>query len=890
MEDKEEKRKSATVSLPLGPVGHCNTDGVSSVPAEAEETVSVSSCFASEDTTEDSGVMSSPSDIISLDSQHDNTKSKDKWATDQEDCSDQELAVTPERGPQRSPSWEKSGSGNWHSRSEKVTVASNDDGDEFFTGQFQKALADLDEDLDEKMEETYESDTSSLTNSTSCVSSLSTQEAIVSNSDADTIPVTFIGEVLDDPVDSGVLSNRNNNAGSFDLSSSARIPRSPNQTEHSQPPQQTSRNKVVVCNSSVSSYQMSMEIKPPLSNTSNHVNQTKLEHTKTSASSLHTSNLNTKAQDWESPDYGKKQGHERVGSQSVREKDGDSKNKASTQLPWYQREQNPGRSYGIKHGLTTYKIVPPKSDMKYYDRGVSLTTGAIKIDELGNLVSPHVNRGRTVAPESPTLEEQTQPIEKVKEFWKSNSIKKQSGQSTESMDKRTPVNIPAEVESKPRAEPISPDARVVAIQPSHQENGKHMEDGGSQTSVTASGRMKVPAPNATEFSFLKPQRRTSSQYVASAIAKRIGPPKAPTHVVRKHNDAWKTSESRVPEVVEQPPTINNRTASSPPLETHAQVLKDDAKLPSVHLPSTNGDEATIRMNPREDAFRGSYGKFSTQDNLSGTHRRSFAPAGTSLHSGKHHTSSPQVFSASDIKHTPDHQHPPSSHSVENQALGRVFMGNSRRIPISNEPPQSPTASSTNGYAKQATFQQGEKPVVSCTDIDETDSALTSDIFGPKKKFKPVVQKPVPKETSLHSALMEAIHSAGGKERLRKTTQHTSERTPKKPSYMESESEHSALMAAIRGHGGTCSLRKVSSFASEELRSFRDASLSTPGAEVPRREDARVHIPPPPPPSLPPAPQPPSGPFNDPAEARQALLDAIRSGTGAARLRKVPLLV
>lgn len=104
------------VSLPLGPVGHCNTDGVSSVPAEAEETVSVGSCFASEDTTEDSGVMSSPSDIISLDSQHDSTKSKDKWATDQEDCSDQEVAVTPELGPQRSPSWERSGSGNWHSR------------------------------------------------------------------------------------------------------------------------------------------------------------------------------------------------------------------------------------------------------------------------------------------------------------------------------------------------------------------------------------------------------------------------------------------------------------------------------------------------------------------------------------------------------------------------------------------------------------------------------------------------------------------------------------------------------------------------------------------------------------------------------------------------------
>lgn len=104
------------VSLPLGPDSPCDTDGVPPVLSEAEETVSVSSCFASEDTTEDSGVMSSPSDIISLDSQHDSTKFKDKWTIDQEDCSDQDLAGTPELGPQKSPSWERNVSGNWQPR------------------------------------------------------------------------------------------------------------------------------------------------------------------------------------------------------------------------------------------------------------------------------------------------------------------------------------------------------------------------------------------------------------------------------------------------------------------------------------------------------------------------------------------------------------------------------------------------------------------------------------------------------------------------------------------------------------------------------------------------------------------------------------------------------
>ena len=103
---------SRPVSLSVGPGGPCSADGVPPVPSEAEETVSVGSCFASEDTTEDSGVMSSPSDIVSLDSQHDSTKSKDKWGTDQEDCSDQDLAGTPEPGPPRSPQWERSSSEN----------------------------------------------------------------------------------------------------------------------------------------------------------------------------------------------------------------------------------------------------------------------------------------------------------------------------------------------------------------------------------------------------------------------------------------------------------------------------------------------------------------------------------------------------------------------------------------------------------------------------------------------------------------------------------------------------------------------------------------------------------------------------------------------------------
>lgn len=41
------------------------------------------------------------------------------------------------------------------------------------------------------------------------------------------------------------------------------------------------------------------------------------------------------------------------------------------------------------------------------------------------------------------------------------------------------------------------------------------------------------------------------------------------------------------------------------------------------------------------------------------------------------------------------------------------------------------------------------------------------VFGPVKKFKPVICRSVEKETSLHSNLMEAIMTGGGKDRLKK---------------------------------------------------------------------------------------------------------------------------
>ncbi|NXW62724.1 COBL protein, partial [Eurystomus gularis] len=76
-EEREDKRKSTMESL----LPSCDSvyvvDDMVLELSEVEETASEGSYFASEDTTEDSGVVSSPSDIVSLDSQNDSMKLRD---------------------------------------------------------------------------------------------------------------------------------------------------------------------------------------------------------------------------------------------------------------------------------------------------------------------------------------------------------------------------------------------------------------------------------------------------------------------------------------------------------------------------------------------------------------------------------------------------------------------------------------------------------------------------------------------------------------------------------------------------------------------------------------------------------------------------------------------
>uniref|UniRef100_A0A8I5ZV00 Cordon-bleu WH2 repeat protein n=1 Tax=Rattus norvegicus TaxID=10116 RepID=A0A8I5ZV00_RAT len=756
------------------------------------------------------------------------------------------------------------------------------------------------------MEENYETDTSSLTSSVNGVSNHSLQEAIIPDSGVDDIPVTFIGEVSDEPFDSGLFFSGSNNAAALNQGgiASQRSHLPPYQTEQSQPFIRTNRKEP---DPSLPSQDYRKRNQPILANTSENENPVGIDPRVTSFVSKPSTD-DPKAKDKDKmcgsgPSEKTQTGH-RVNSLPVNPRVGEDENSNSALPPWSHHGQASGGSYGLKYGLTTYKIVPPKPEMRCYDRDVSLSTGAIKIDELGNLMSPHMNGSRTISKPSAVAETEAPPIGKVKEFWRRNSMEKYLNGPAECTVKKAPSTTITATSEKPQRDETKAGFTLTTPeqQPASQEYGAPPEEDRSRPHSAVSCPVKVPAPNPTDITFLKPQRRTSSQYVASAIAKKMGPPKVHADVVRPHK---KTAEQGHEEAKLARPPPAWKDSAVPNLCSEAGQCEHGTNQGSVRLPSNPGGQLPAD-HPKVEV-NSTYGKSATHNSPAAVHRNSYFLPGRSSQRDrvsvgqscgfheKQTISNQKMNSTSNPSQALDKAHPAPLLLTEARDSGRILVNGSAQTPGNCEPPHSQKESTLTSYI---ILQTEEKPSPLSADGQNSDDALPSSIFGPKKKFKPVVQRPLPKDISLHSALMEAIHTSGGRDKLRKTAEQASEGRPKKPSYVEAESERSALLAAIRGHSGTLSLRKVSSLASEELQSFRDAALMAPGVDKPQQEDRGL----PPPPALPPPSTPASqvpsasipvsrfsiGTLSNPVNARQALMDAIRSGTGAARLRKVSI--
>ncbi|KAM6318936.1 protein cordon-bleu [Aegotheles albertisi] len=913
--------------------------------SEVEETASESSCFASEDTTEDSGVVSSPSDIVSLDSQNDSMKLRDiRLLNGYMDSAEADAMCGTETSPVKNACCHSVGSDSapQSRKDEEMASAKHENEDIFIAAQLQQTLAGLDEDL-EAVDGISNSDSEYLNE----VLSPHVRKVEAAQDVTISVPVTVIDDAPEvctsnsagnqetetrgsqnisaDSVNTGNFTNKNNNAGSFDKEhtdggavciSKDLILQQPSENEFNHLPVEQRRDMFATLTSSFEKRsEKNLRLEPPSKQV---VKSEECKSKLTPPHSKATAEISTAKE--KINQFNECSNRERSLKKSKSEleiKWPPAKKTEVEEVPstptWCHRAQNSGTNYEPRMGLTTFKVVPPKPDVKHFNRGVSLSTGAIKIDELGNIIGPNTGVSKHI-PGTSTDESEEIHLGKVKAFWRSSSMEKQSDDFAEHLPKKSAVATNSKPfvikhEHKPvcpaAPKPVAPQTVSTQVAERQSENERTK----SPLPVTQSQVTPLVAPTINkdklELPFLKPHRRTSSQYVASAIARHINTTTFKSDSMEYHEKhenkqgageiktGAQVSPKRCIIVAKYSPV---ETESSETRETLSSVFTCNQKASHRFAPSDNSgmENEVVNIRVPNQATPASFykknvsvplTKSSSKDNNRseddhGLNSKQSMAEKKMLFDQKCETLT-YVNSASSLKS-------PDPHGVPSSSL-RVS-----KWPPANSVQVSPLKASPelNDAAANAESEQEEKRDDSdIHTISELDVTVQTNIFGPKKKFRPVVQKPIPKDTSLHSALMEAIQTGGGKEKLRKVSDSALNGNHRKPSYAEPENERSALLAAIRGHSGISKLKKISSLASEELQSFRNSELSLEKAKDPQEEQlcippAPAQPPPPPPTHLSAAaPKSSSMATSNPGDARQALMEAIRSGAGAAKLKK-----
>lgn len=587
------------------------------------------------------------------------------------------------------------------------------------------------------------------------------------------------------------------------------------------------------------------------------------------------------------------------------------------------------RNVTSRFGMKTFTVIPPKPSVintAKEQSGVPFTIGAIKIDDQGNMVKAGISRNNVSrSSESQINSDEGSPLlGKAKAFWSSNerqdtAVKLSKDKAEESKNKlksastsvkettlktsnteylkstqstvsKPPERIqPKEVVKEEIKEPIRnvkvPDKGCVEV--------------GSKNSVPKNvqppaDKPTIPPSLLPDLSFLRPPRRTSSQYVASAIAKH--PPKT------------LAKPSYIPNSPECSASLKTPTTDLQKSGRSMQVNPRQSSLASLLDNKENGSNSTVRYpGPQRSTSYPEYMSDQQKDfreaNRGGFENGVVATKRSSdmleTKPAKNHT---ELSGSTKIKVTANEQD-----NVKHIQLGGPIPAKSNALNTDIKPPTAPKTISqgqTNNSEETASKSQ---PPETVSDSSVTPGSPAVTVFGPVKKFRPVIHKSVEKETSLHSSLMEAIQTGGGKDRLKKISTSAPSSLKKGP-YVEEENERCALLAAIRAQNNTSRLKKVKSAAAHELEKFRklaseeERSPSSPSSpeNLTCTSALFTHPPPPPAPTIappPPAPVLPQGKTSsvphsnanaprNPALAREAMLEAIRSGSAAERLKKV----
>ncbi|CAM4697753.1 unnamed protein product [Leuciscus chuanchicus] len=514
-----------------------------------------------------------------------------------------------------------------------------------------------------------------------------------------------------------------------------------------------------------------------------------------------------------------------------------------------------------RFGMRTFTVIPPKPAVSQTKPTGSLVLGAIKIDEQGNMVTG--KQISTGPPKNGNLDVDTRaeksPLDKAKAFWSTAEKQEQSPATNQGpivnnrdTDVFKPLIVSGVSKLSLKTPPEETHKEVIILE------RKSISVVGSKPSFPEPPENHSFTAEKRDLSFLIPSRRTSSQYVASAIAKNNSIPNT------KAVNMQAPSESIVG--VKKPVNLFN----------------NEVKPTNIHKPPTTTFKPTENPTFGHPKCLQSYPSHVTEKPAS-AERICSIEKGTlhgedSLKSLDSHPLNNKILPSTHVSAHIKHM---ESSSEEATSINK--------FPDTSSARKTPTDTTHPQLTKKSELYKSEIP-------SEPDMG---NIFGPVKKFKPVIFKSVQKETSIHSSLMESIQSGEGIERLKKVSDISTSCTVKKPSYNDAENERSALFSAIRASSNSARLKKIKSGAAKELEQLRKV-------EEDRKVQRDVISPPPtsplafvppPPPAFSPPPPPPSAPAKpplvlpaggNPEAAREALLDAIRSGSGAQRLRKVPV--
>ncbi|KAI1885670.1 hypothetical protein AGOR_G00206210 [Albula goreensis] len=551
-----------------------------------------------------------------------------------------------------------------------------------------------------------------------------------------------------------------------------------------------------------------------------------------------------------------------------------SDNEPVSPTRWQSAQSKITQSPTSRFGMKTFTVVPPKpTPVQTQKPAGSLVTGAIKIDAQGNMVK--TDSSQYDSPPGPGNDSQVPLLGKAKAFW---SSAEQQDTTSPSRGHAPKTRVPETSRTSPTEPPAAPSSQP-PVECAGRERPEVTMGKAVEAAVDQKAKLK---PSSTEpkqqpvkpswepnqrrdLSFLKPSRRTSSQYVASAITKYTGKPAHKVESIQETNSIFESSLTKQKSSVNQGFSYGAETKYTKYTRTSSETFQTTQTKPtmlvanpkrSLSFPDYSYDKSENIAELKQDS------RTNTNSLDTNPPSRSFQPSNTLPQWQPSVSEQTQPSSTRTDTTVPRQLN--SVHSVKD----------GMRPEIAKKPDPLPAPGGPS-------------------DPDQLGP------FGPVKKFRPVVLKTVQKETTLHSCLMEAIQMGEGKERLKKVADTPRESTFKKPSFMEPENERSALLSAIRASNNSSRLKKVQSEAASELERCRrtEQQTSTLGEDIP---SPPFYAPPPPPfsPPPPPAPPPPSSARPKPAfalkaagnpeQAREAMLEAIRSGAGAERLKKVPV--